>query len=255
MPDFNLEMQDDLNQRSYFSDDRAGLFEAYQTSLDTQIGMLEQFAEPGRLLDMGCGDGHLLRTAHARGWSGAGVDVVDTPGQATLPDTIDFHRCELRDAPFETGSFDAMTLAQVLEHLPDPHATLVQSTRLLRAGGVLAIGVPNPEALPHTLRNLYHFCRGRLGATSYSADLHPPQHLYAFPRKTLLGALEGLGYEILRVVDAPLGDPRWAPQFRVKYAGWTTRRVIELSCDYLGSWIKRSSLTLVYAKKPAPATA
>jgi SAM-dependent methyltransferase len=45
--------------------------------------------------------------------------------------------------PFEDGSFDAVLLTEVLEHLPDDRAALAELRRVLRPGGVLAVSVPH----------------------------------------------------------------------------------------------------------------
>lgn len=49
------------------------------------------------------------------------------------------------DPSFASGSFDATILVNVLEHIPDDHATCVRLAQLLRPGGALLLFVP---ALP-----------------------------------------------------------------------------------------------------------
>jgi 2-polyprenyl-3-methyl-5-hydroxy-6-metoxy-1,4-benzoquinol methylase len=40
------------------------------------------------------------------------------------------------------GSFDAVTMLDVLEHVPDPQATVLACARILRPGGLLYLHTP-----------------------------------------------------------------------------------------------------------------
>jgi SAM-dependent methyltransferase len=55
-------------------------------------------------------------------------------------------RADATSLPFETASFDALVLAEVLEHVEDDYAALAESARVLRPGGVLGITVPRNPA-------------------------------------------------------------------------------------------------------------
>jgi hypothetical protein len=48
-----------------------------------------------------------------------------------------------RELIHEIGPFDVVLFADVLEHLPDPHAMLLMSREALRAGGAVIVSVPN----------------------------------------------------------------------------------------------------------------
>jgi SAM-dependent methyltransferase len=107
-------------------------------------------ARPGdRILDCGCGMGFLLRTltqlfpVHA-----VGVDLRasslararrEVGGAAGLVQT------RLPDLPFRDGSFDRVTMTEVLEHLGDDVGALRAVGRLLRPGGRLVVTVPHRD--------------------------------------------------------------------------------------------------------------
>jgi len=112
---------------------------------DDKLAALAALGVPaGRLLDVGCSGGFFLAHAARRGWTvlgiepsaqaaawarGLGVEVVEA-----FVDALDWTAL---------GTFDAVHLKLVLEHLPDPAAVLAQAVARLRPGGVLCVQVPN----------------------------------------------------------------------------------------------------------------
>ncbi|MFO1478343.1 MAG: class I SAM-dependent methyltransferase [Verrucomicrobiota bacterium] len=100
--------------------------------------------QPGRVLDVGCGRGWLLKAFQDRGWQVQGTELSDTASAYArevlkLPVRIG----SLESLNFPAESFDAITLWHVLEHLSDPRSLIEEARRILRPGGVLMIGVPD----------------------------------------------------------------------------------------------------------------
>jgi SAM-dependent methyltransferase len=60
--------------------------------------------------------------------------------------------------PFADGTFDRIIASEVLEHIPDDRAALVELTRVLRPGGTMAVTVPSwlPEVACWQLSDEYH---------------------------------------------------------------------------------------------------
>ena len=147
-------------------------------------GLLANFEQrlgrPGRLLDVGCGDGLLLAQAHARSWRVSGVEIRARLVQRLRSQGIgeQIHRGFLEDAAFPDASFDVVTLINVLEHVRDPQMMLIECKRIVRPGGLVAVHVPNVGGLQARLRG------GRW------KHYEPLEHLFYFDRRTL-GALFG----------------------------------------------------------------
>nr|WP_174257646.1 class I SAM-dependent methyltransferase [Phytoactinopolyspora alkaliphila] len=106
---------------------------------------LQRLAEDGRtsVLEVGSGpgrDGHAFVTA---GLSYRGVDL--SPGQVAEARALglDVHVASALDLPFADDSFDAAWTMSTLMHLtpPDLPSALDEITRVLRPGGLVAIGV------------------------------------------------------------------------------------------------------------------
>ncbi|MBB5874108.1 SAM-dependent methyltransferase [Allocatelliglobosispora scoriae] len=118
--------------------------------------------QPGmQLLDLGCGPGSItveLADLVVPGTT-TGVDQTD-PGE--LPG-VTFVRADVRDLPFADGSFDAILLHGVLQHLPDPLAALREARRVAASGAVIGVRdadwdgqliAPPDPALPRTFEIL-----------------------------------------------------------------------------------------------------
>ena len=144
---------------------------------------LRGLLQPGaRLLDIGCGRGTLLRMARAAGYEAYGIERR-LPGQHDLPYV--FYK-DLAECPFPDQHFQLVILWHVLEHLPDPHATLEEIHRILPPGGWLSVGVPNFGGAQAEAA----------GSQWFHLDL--PRHLWQFRRRSLEMLLEKTGFRLTR---------------------------------------------------------
>jgi SAM-dependent methyltransferase len=102
-----------------------------------------------------------------------------------MPRGITLHIGDLKDSAFENGSFDAVIIWHVLEHIGDPAEIIRESARVLRTDGLLAIAVPNFASMQSSLfrRSWFHL------------DL--PRHLYHFTPHTLTAILERSGFAVV----------------------------------------------------------
>jgi len=143
---------------------------------------------PGKLLDLGCGDGQFLARMRARGWEVVGVDF----DQAAVAAAWDLHRIrvlqgDLRSLRLPDSEFDAIVLNHVLEHVPSPVAELTECRRLLRPGGSLVSVTPNAHSLGHEW-----FGPAWRG-------LEPPRHLQIFAEPSLRACAEKAGFSHVRI--------------------------------------------------------
>ena len=93
-------------------------------------------AEPRSLLDVGCGEGVLTeRWAEALGGARVvGIDLEDAKLRAEWAArrraNLEFRAEEATQLPFADGEFDVATAIEVLEHVPDPEATVAEMARV-----------------------------------------------------------------------------------------------------------------------------
>jgi len=104
-----------------------------------------------RYLDVGCSTGFVVEAARAAGWEAVGIDLNPSAVEFGRTRGLDLRPVALEDCGFEPGSFDAVSLFDVLEHLIDPAATLRACARLLRPGGIVFLYVPNYDSASRLL--------------------------------------------------------------------------------------------------------
>lgn len=141
----------------------------------------------GALLDVGCGRGLLLDMMMKDGWRVTGVEFnEETASYAREVYKIDVISPQAMTA-LSDGTYDAIMISHVLEHMQDPAAVLRTSVRLLKKNGLLFIAVPNLSSL-----------QAYLGRSNWF-HLDVPYHLYHFTLSGLRRLLLENSMKIARV--------------------------------------------------------
>lgn len=137
---------------------------------------------PGRVLDVGCGAGVFLHEMKRLGWRAQGEDTSPDAVRAARGLGLDVFEGELAEARFPEASFDAVTLWNVVEHLPDPLAQLREVARVTRTGGVVVMTTPNVQS-----------AEARIFGGRW-AMWEAPRHLQLFSPSTVSQALAAAGF-------------------------------------------------------------
>lgn len=97
-----------------------------------------------RLLDVGAHAGRFIALARAAGWSAEGLELnPQTAAYAAARTGAVVRQLNVHQVDATTAAYDALTLTDVLEHIPDPVAVLTRAAALLAPGGVVAVKVPS----------------------------------------------------------------------------------------------------------------
>ncbi|HIG87977.1 MAG TPA: class I SAM-dependent methyltransferase [Planctomycetes bacterium] len=154
-------------------------------TFEDRLGRIEQHTRPAHLLDLGCGPGTMLQVASERGWQAVGVDLNRTSiahakslGLNALAGT--FPHPELGDQ-----RFDAITMNDFIEHVPDPVGILSQVRQHLSPGGVAFLTTPDAGSL-----------MARLFGASW-LHVKPREHLFYFDRANIRDLCQRAGLEPL----------------------------------------------------------
>lgn len=149
----------------------------------------------GKLLDVGTGRGEVVAAARAAGWTVEGVEPSETFADYTEKRTgARIWREPIEKTEIPDSEFDVVILAAVLEHLYDPDAVIGKISRVLRAGGLLFLDVPNESGLFFRVGNLYQKARGRDWCVNLSPTLSP-FHIFGFSPRSLRRLLAKYGLE------------------------------------------------------------
>jgi len=113
-----------------------------KTRADCGVSASTAHARRPRVADLGCGCGALL-TRLAADFDAVGMDSSAVAVEFSSRTGAKVVAGRLPDeVPLESGSFDAVVLADVLEHIEDDRAALAAAGELLRTGGVTVVTVP-----------------------------------------------------------------------------------------------------------------
>jgi len=145
------------------------------------------FPRPGRVLDVGCAAGYFLQVMREEGWDVQGVEPSDAirPQAAERLGRDRVRGGLLHEAGFAPGSFDLVTLWDVLEHIPDFVAALRTVRGLLAPGGKLLIETQNVQSRA-----------ARVLGPKWQHYKHA-EHIYHFNPETLAAALGRAGFRVL----------------------------------------------------------
>jgi 2-polyprenyl-3-methyl-5-hydroxy-6-metoxy-1,4-benzoquinol methylase len=106
-------------------------------------------SQPGRILDIGCASGGFLERCAAAGWTVVGLEPsqnLSKEAQQLLGGGARILPITLQEADFAESTFDAVTMWDVLEHVPNPPEFLQKAVSLLKPGGLLLANVPNLDS-------------------------------------------------------------------------------------------------------------
>ena len=101
-------------------------------------------AAPLRLLDVGCGEGVVLRhlDRHLHGVSVVGLDIDGTGLRvAQAQNSVSLVQGSVYALPFASASFDLVLCCEVLEHVEQPDAALAELARV--SSSRVLLSVPN----------------------------------------------------------------------------------------------------------------
>lgn len=154
-----------------------------------------EIKRPKSLIDLGCADGYVCLTLATRGIECHGVNLYQ-PSIDIARERAKKHKlsaiftCD--DLFNMKGSYDAVVLMEVLEHLPDPQKAIDHCMRLLNPGGSFYLSTPSPEHVGIEQH------KNEAGHKAWDEDGTPSGHLKLYSEAELREMLEK--YQIKQIM-------------------------------------------------------
>lgn len=131
----------------------------------------------GNYLDIGCGQGDLLRTLDLPSWKKYGLEPSAAPLRVSqdyiyIPETIQNYKSKV--------VFDAISCISTLEHFIEPMKCLNKINKILKSNGYLFVEVPDTKKAEAQIAEFFSF-----------------EHLSHFTKLTLSHMLNRCGFHVL----------------------------------------------------------
>lgn len=148
-----------------------------------------------KVLEVGSFVGGFLSAGREAGWEMLGVDPGEEVTEYCRSRSLPVFRGTLEELPgsrlsedWASGTVDCIAIWNTFDQVPEPDKLLAQVRRLLRAGGILALRVPNGECFRRSvewMRRLPHPVDGWLRAVLAWNNLMAFPYLQGYTVRTL----------------------------------------------------------------------
>lgn len=161
-----------------------------------------------KILDVGCGEGNVSELyIKKKNNIVFGIEISETAGILAKERGVKVIKWDLNDTPypFESGTFEVVTITDVLEHVINPINLLTEARRILRPEGKIIVQVPNFSRLGNRIRMLFAGDpRDKLHWGGYGDGM---EHLHWFTQPKLREFLVQTGFSdiIFHAVGLPFG--------------------------------------------------
>ena len=173
----------------YYSEANLTIPAFIQQRLKEIVDGFSVYRKTNRLLEIGFGEGSLLAAAKRAGWDAEGVEVSHGAIDHARAAGLKVFCGSLTEANFSTECFDVVLASELIEHLPDPRALIIEVARILRPGGLFWATTPNGSGV---------------SAKTVGMDwtvISPPEHLQLFSASGVRQLLAEGGFRDIRIAS------------------------------------------------------
>jgi 2-polyprenyl-3-methyl-5-hydroxy-6-metoxy-1,4-benzoquinol methylase len=164
--------------------------------------------DKGRFLDMGCGEGYMLKEAAVSGFEPYGVDIAYN----LLPkyaERYHFTRGSIFEANFPDNYFSVVYMDSVLEHVPNPVETLSELKRILKPGGIMLVIVPNEDSTMNAMTKFMYYATLQPHKYGKIKPFVTPYHIQGFNKRSLQTLFDRLQLQVISIKGFGGNYPFW----------------------------------------------
>jgi len=198
----NYDLLTGLEQEHFDEPDKDPMDDSERWNLDKDqsfrfIG--HYLSPPGRMLDIGCGNGRLMYLARRAGWDVKGLELSPVMAKlvrqrlGTAVVVADFLAVE--PETIDEAKFDLICLRHVLEHLPNCLLAMQKIEALLVPRGHVLIELPNVESISKKIKRF--MTRRGIRKPVYAEEM-AIGHANEFCRTSFEYLLRATGFELVR---------------------------------------------------------
>jgi SAM-dependent methyltransferase len=162
------------------------------------------------LLDLSCGGGQSSQMLARQGFKVTATDYSPPPKMAqgiNRVGGVDLNAF----LPFKSGTFDAVNLVEVIEHIENQPQLIREIGRVLKAGGMVLVSTPNILNVHSRLRFLFTgFLRGRVRPAHYTSRPGQAPNIYLLHFYELYYLFFHYGFEVRELFKTRV---KFAPVF------------------------------------------
>jgi len=166
-------------------------FQIVKRTFGERVHWVEKALDTRKLLDVGCGGGGLMQRLIHQGWDVTGIEPDPSAADQARRLGLKVIDGTVETALTQSDQFEAVTMQHVLEHLPNPLATLKSISSHMATAGRLHITTPNHRSL----------CQSLLKDRWLGWDA--PRHLYIFDARSVKKIVEAAGFRIVDFWTCP----------------------------------------------------
>lgn len=145
---------------------------------------------PGKLLDVGCGMGFMLKRFQELGWESYGIDISSYATEYARSELgLNVYTGPINTVDFPDNYFDLITVVLTIEHMPDPRRALQTLHKLMKNDAIIVIAT-------HDINGLWP----KISRSKWQ-HLFVPEHLFFFSHRTLKLLLKDIGFNIIRTTE------------------------------------------------------
>ncbi|MBZ5689386.1 MAG: class I SAM-dependent methyltransferase [Acidobacteriia bacterium] len=164
----------------------AHLTPCQRAELDFSV-MYLRFLQAGRLLEVGCGSGTMLKGMANLGWRAEGIDSDPRAAENCRRRGLNVRAGFLEDLQYPANYYDVVTMSHLIEHVHEPLELLIECHRILKPSGRLSLVTPNINSAGHRV----------YGSSWFHLD--PPRHLHIFSVASLKALLQKAGFRSMKI--------------------------------------------------------
>jgi 2-polyprenyl-3-methyl-5-hydroxy-6-metoxy-1,4-benzoquinol methylase len=168
-----------------------GHFVHYSGLLSMRKRMLTRLFEndsPGRLLEIGCGDGNFLASIKKQGWEVTGIDSDPEAARVAMAKYgVSVRIGRFEDIYLPQDYYNVVLINHVVEHVSDPVFFLARAGAIIAPAGRIIVVTPNSAGFGHA---------------AFGSDwrgLDPPRHLHIFTPVNLVETVRKAGLNCMHL--------------------------------------------------------